>query len=521
MRYSSLFARTKRDAPADITDATLRLAYRAGLIRPVERGQFIYLPLAANVISQMLLMLRADLNELGAQEIRGDMVGSGTMRDDAHGTSRTNLDILASAEIQSYKQLPARLFWHTGGVTRLQVASLEPNLDAAKETLSIFEKIALEFFEYAGVEPQTALDIDNTRVWYADSPPLDLEILKSTAGTYAATRAAATLFKGAIAANSEAFAELPESLQEIETPHCDTIEALARHLNVPTRRTAKAVFYSTGERIIFAVIRGDLQIDENKVKRALKTNTLRWATDQEIARVGAVPGYASPIGTHAAMIIVDDSIVNSPNLVAGANKPGYHLLNTNVPRDYKPDLVSDIALARAGDASPDGSGELELVPGIALARSSAPRELDANFLDMNGKAQKQMGVMMELDFGAVVLAHIGAHHDDKGISWSRTLAPYDAHVVVLNGDRPEVSAVLESLNVALDLAGVEALVDDRNDSAGVKFNDADLIGLPLRITIGPKTVAQGSVELKPRGEANARPVALDALSDELNKWMER
>lgn len=519
MRYSNLFARTKRDAPADMTDPTLRLAYRAGLIRPVQRGRVIYLPLAANVISQMLLMLRADLNQLGAQEIRGNIVseimGNGTRM------AQTNLDVLAAAEIQSYKQLPARLFWHAGGMACLQIASLEPNLEAAKETQTAFEKIGREFFEYAGVEPQTALDVDNASIWYALSPHVDLEILKSNIGGYAATRAAAMPFKSATVADSPASPELPEPLQEIETPHCDTIEALARHLNVSTSRTAKAVFYSSGERIIFAVIRGDLQIDENKIKRALDTDTLRWATDEEIVRAGAVPGYASPIGARGATIIVDDSIANSTNLVAGANKAGYHLLNTNVPRDYKPDVVTDIALAREGDTSPDGSGELELVRGISVGSITAPHELDANFLDVNGKAQKQIAVMMELDLGAVLLAHIGAHHDDKGILWSRTLAPYDAHVVVLNGDKPEVSAALETLNAALDLAGVEPLMDDRNDSAGVKFNDADLIGLPLRITIGPKTVAQGIVELKARSEANARPVPFDAVSDELNKWMER
>lgn len=498
MRYSQLFARTKRDAPAEITEPTLRLAYRAGLIRPIEHGQFIFLPLAANVISQMQLMLRGALNEIGAQEIRSVV--------------RVNLDALASAEIQSYKHLPARIYWHSDGMTRLHLASLEANLDAANETQAGFEKTVSEFFEYAGIEVNRAQGVSGAQVWYATNPQLDLEILAGKG--YAATRAAATPFKNPVAN------EPLEAVQKIETPHCDTIELLARLLNVPTSRTAKAVFYSTGERVIFAVIRGDLFIDEEKVKRALGVPTLRWATDDEIIRVGAVPGYASPIGTRGATIVVDDSIANSPNLVAGANKAGYHLANTNVPRDYKPDMVTDIALARPGDLAPDGTSPLELVRGVELGTLVPPRPLDANFLDANGKAQKQIGVMMELDLGAVLLAHLAAHHDDKGMMWSRALAPYDVHIVALNADKPEVAAALEKVNDAITLAGLEMLVDDRNESAGVKFNDADLIGLPLRITVGPKTIAQNGVEVKARKEANARLVLLDALGDELDQWMQ-
>src|SRR5581483_920577 len=312
-------------------------------------------------------------------------------------------------------------------------------------------------------EPSRAREIDESFVWYVTDPALGLEVLRGKTGSYAATRAAATPYK--IPAPQEA----PLPLQKVETPHCDTIEALARLLQVPTSRTAKAVFYSTGDRLIFAVIRGDLHIDEYKVKRATGAATLRWATDQEIERVGAAPGYASPIGTRGATIVVDDSVVHSPNLVAGANQAGYHFLNTNVPRDYAPDVVADIALARAGDLSPDGVEPLERARGIALGTLTAPRALEASFLDANGKAQKPFGVTLELDLGAVLLAHIGENHDERGIVWSRALAPFDAHVVVLNRDKPEVAAALDQVTQVLDLAGLEPLVDDRNESAGVKF----------------------------------------------------
>lgn len=501
MRYTDLFGKTKRDAPSEMNDATLRLAFRAGLLRPTANGQRLYLPLASNVISQMLLMLRGDLEELHAQELRG-----------APGV---DLDALCAAEIQSYKQLPARVTWQSGGMTRLHLASFETTGDAANETRAMFKKLAADFFQYAGIVAQDALDVDDARVWYANAPALDLEIFSNPARTYAATRAAAAPLK------APAAPEAPLPLQEIETPHCDTIEALASLLSVPTSRTAKAVFYSSEGRVIFAVIRGDLQIDEDKVKRALGVNPLRWATDEEIARVGATPGFASPIGTRGATIVVDDSILNSPNLVAGANKADYHLLNTNVPRDYRPDVVTDIALARVGDPSPDGNGALEMSRAIALGHLRAPRELNASFLDANGKAQKPLVVEMDLDLGAVLLAHVGAHQDEKGIVWTRALAPFDAHIVALNADKPEVAPVLTRVIDAFELQGLDVLVDDRNESAGVKFNDADLLGMPLRITLGPKTVAQNSVELKGRQEAAARMVALDALAQEIEQWMDR
>ena len=212
--------------------------------------------------------------------------------------------------------------------------------------------------------------------------------------------------------------------------------------------------------------------------------------------------------------------MNSPNLVAGANKADYHLLNTNVPRDYKPDVVTDIALARAGDVCADGSGTYEIVRGTVLGKISAPRALNASFLDVNGKAQKPFAVEMELDLGAVLLAHAGEHRDDKGIVWTRALAPFDVHIVALNADKPEVAPVLAQTVDTLEMMGLEVLTDDRNESPGVKFNDADLLGMPLRITLGPKTIAQNSVEWKTRTDASAQLVPLDALKLQVEQWMD-
>jgi prolyl-tRNA synthetase len=495
MRYSDLFGKTRRDAPSEITDPARRLALRAGLMRVLDGGETVYLPLAARVLARMGTELRGGLHELGAQELRV--------------RSAPDPSALAAQEIQSYKQLPARLFWFDAGATRFHVASIEENANAAEETLRHFAAFADRFFEWMQVPNANAEDLESSRIWYTPASVGDLELLRCSNGDYTATSAAARPNK------PPANAEDLLALQEVATPHCDTIDSLAQFLGVPTRRTAKAVFYWAEGKVIFAVVRGDLQIDEEKLRRALGLSKLRFATEDEIQRVGASPGYASPVGVRDATIVVDDSISNSPNLVAGANREGFHLLNTNVPRDFEPAMITDIALARVGDLCPSGDGKLELARGISLARAGKPSELEANFLDAGGRAQRPFGGDIEIDLAQALIAYVGVHCDAKGILWNGALAPFSVHIVVLNADKPEVAAALAIVTDELERAGVDYMLDDRAESAGVKFNDADLIGLPVRLTLGPRTVAQNAIEVKRRDESAGRVVPLDQVISSL------
>jgi prolyl-tRNA synthetase len=491
MRYSELFGKTRRDAPADITDPARRLAFRAGLVRVLDGGDIAYLPLAARVLARMSTEMRAGLRDLGAQEMRV--------------TSSPGLSVLAAQEVQSYKHLPVRLFWLEAGATRIHLVSIEADQKAAEQAARDFEGFAVRYFEWAEVPCARAGGLQDSRVWYSPSPAGDLELLRCSNGDYAATRTAARVNKP-LAQTEDA---LP--LQQVATPHCDTIDALAQFLSVPTPRTAKAVFYYANGQVIFVVVRGDLQIDEEKLKRALGLTKLRFATEDEIQQVGASPGYASPVGVRGATIVVDDSIVNSPNLVAGANREGFHLLNTNVPRDYQPDIITDIALARPGGICPNGDGKLELVRAVLLASAREHKPLQASFLDANGRPQMPFGGGIEIDLGLTLLAYVGAHNDAKGILWSDVLAPFNAHIVALNADKPEVASAVERVTKELEQAGLDYLLDDRVESAGVKFNDADLIGLPVRVTIGPRTVAQNAVEVKQREETAPRFLPIDAV----------
>lgn len=495
MRYSDLFGKTRRDAPADITQSARRLAFRAGLIRVPEKDRVVWLPLATRIFNKMQTALQSGLDRLGAQELRG-MPG-------------VNLDLLAAQEIQSYKQLPSINYWHSGGLTRVHLAYLASSEEQANDVASKFDELVSRLFHSIEVNGARANGVANAKIYYAESEGGDLEILRCSKGNYAATRGAA---RPGIAKTVE---EPLQPMQEIPTPHSDTIESLANFLNVPTSRTAKAVFYSADNRVIFAVIRGDLQIDEDKLKRALGISRMRFASDDEIQSVGASPGYASPVGVRGATIVIDHSIAESPNLVAGANREGFHLLNTNVPRDYQPDFTTDLVQARVGDACPNGDGQLELHRALELAQLTAPRQLEATYLDANGRAQNAYAGELEIDLGNALLAYLDSHHDEKGIVWSRALAPFDAHIVVLNTDKPDVANALQIVIASLAEIRLDYLLDDRPESAGVKFNDADLIGLPLRLTLGPKTVARGAVELKRRGDAQATELPLDQLKSNL------
>lgn len=497
MPYSDLFGKTRRDAPADITQPARRLAFRAGLIRVPEKDRIVWLPLAARVFDKMQTALQSELDKLGAQELRG-MPG-------------VDLDWLAAQELQSYKQLPTINFWHSGGLTRVHLAYLAASEEQAQDVAFKFDELVNRLFHSIEVNCAMANGVADAKVIYAESEGGDLEILRCSKGDYAATRAVAR------PGITKTIAEPPAPLQEIETPHSDTIDSLANFLYVPTSRTAKAVFYSSDNRVIFAVIRGDLQIDESKLKRTLGISRLRFASDDEIQRVGASPGYASPVGVHGATIVIDHSIAESPNLVAGANREGFHLLNTNVPRDYQPDFTTDLAQARVGDTCPNGDGQLELVRSLELAQLTAPRQLETTYLDANGRAQNAYTGELEIDLGNTLLAYLDSHHDDKGIVWSRALAPFDAHIVALNTDKPDVASALQIVIASLADVRLDYLLDDRPESAGVKFNDADLIGLPLRLTLGPKTVARGAVELKRRGDAQATELPLDQLKSNLGQ----
>ncbi len=311
--------------------------------------------------------------------------------------------------------------------------------------------------------------------------------------------------------------EEPRPTEEVATPDAPTIAALAQLLGVGEDRTAKATFFTTGDgRLLTAIVRGDFEVNETKLSNAVKAiGGLRPAHAEEIAAAGMVPGYASPIGARGSTVVVDDLVASSPNLVAGANKHGYHLLNVNVGRDFTPDLVVDITNARAGDPCPNCGAPLVLRQGIEVGNifklgTDFTEKLGATYLAEDGSRRLIVMGSYGIGLGRALACIVEAHHDDKGIIWPATVAPYAAQLVTLSASRdPAVGEAAEGLYQRLTDAGVEVLYDDRDESPGVKLTDAELLGMPRIITISPRSLAAGGAEVTDRasGERSVRPIA--------------
>jgi prolyl-tRNA synthetase len=302
----------------------------------------------------------------------------------------------------------------------------------------------------------------------------------------------------------------------VATPNTDTIASLAEFLDIPLSRTAKAVFFM-GEsgRFVFAVIRGDLDVNETKLRQATGEGTLTPATPEQIRAIGAEPGYGSPVGVAGAYTVVDESVRDTPNLVAGANKPGYHLRNVNLGRDYEADVVADIASAWEGAPCPVCGTPMEAARGIEVGNifqlgTRYTEKMGATYLDKDGKARPVVMGSYGIGIGRNAAAVVEQQHDERGIIWPVSIAPY--HVSLLSlGKEAEVIEATDRLYDALREAGVEVLYDDRADRPGVKFTDAELIGNPIRLSISKRTQEAGEVEPRRRTESESEMVPMDQI----------
>jgi prolyl-tRNA synthetase len=307
--------------------------------------------------------------------------------------------------------------------------------------------------------------------------------------------------------------EEPREIEKIATPDVDTIEALARSLGIPESHMAKAVFMvatiEDSERFVFAVVRGDMETNETKLANAVGAGELRPALPQEIRAIGAEPGYGSPIGVDDALVVVDDAIPASPNLVAGANEEGYHFLNVNHGRDFEADVVSDIALAEEGAPCPDCGSPMRAERGIEVGNTFKlgtrySEALGATFLDRNGEHRPVVMGCYGIGVGRLLACIAEEHHDEDGLIWPISVAPYQVYLIA-----GEVGEMADGLYESLVSAGIEVLYDDRRESLGARFKDADLIGIPLRLTLTPRSLQGGGVEIKGRSEAESYIVSTE------------
>lgn len=580
MRMSHLFSRTLREAPADAETSSHQLLLRAGYIVPLAAGIFSYLPLARRALTKIENIIRQEIEAIGGQEVtmpvvhpaelwketgRWYQIGSemGRFQDKNERdmvlamTHEEVVTDLARKEIRSYRQLPSLIYhiqtkWRDdprprAGLIRVREFTMKDSYSLDADWEGLDKQYRAHYQAYFNIFRRCGLPVIAVKAdvgmmggqlahefMYLTPVGEDTLLLCDSCG-YSANRQIARFQK------PQAAAEEALPAEKVATPDTKTIEALADFLDVPKSKTAKAVFLvasipqgnETVERFVFAVVRGDMEVNETKLANALKAKELRPAKEEEIRAVGAVPGYASPVDLKEALVIVDDAIPSSPNLVAGANEEGYHLRNTNYGRDYQAEIVTDIASAGEGSACPECGRPMRAVRGVEVGnifklgtRYSA--QMGAVYLDHEGTPKPIVMGSYGIGSGRLLACVAEEHHDEQGLSWPVSVAPYPVHLVLLGGKekQPEIAETAERLYTALKNAGMEALYDEREESPGVKFNDADLIGLPIRLTVSERALKSGGVEYKrrdrqeksiiPLGEVPARVQAeIKAMEAEL------
>ncbi len=578
MRMSKLFSTTRREVPSESEVASHQLLLRAGFIRQLGAGIFTSLPLARRSLEKIGRIMREEIDAIGGQEITMPVVNPADIWQETGrwyqiGTEmgrfkdKTGHDMvlamtheevvtdLVRDEIHSYRQLPALIYhiqtkWRddprprAGLIRAREFTMLDSySLDATWEGLdrqydahyqayfNIFHRCGLPV---VAVEADTGMMGGKIAHEYMYLTPIgeDTLLFCDDCG-YAANRQIAVVRKPTMPE------EDPLPLEKVATPGTSTIDDLARFLDIPASRTAKAVFMiatpadaasMAGEpaeqQFVFAVVRGDMEVNETKLANVLRARDLRPATEQEILATGAAPGYASPVGLKGVTVVVDDLIPRSPNLVAGANESGYHLRNVNYGRDYTADIVTDITAAREGDPCASCDGALHSSRGVEVANifklgTRYTEAMGATFLGEDGEQHPVIMGSYGIGLGRLLACIAEEHHDERGLAWPVSVAPFPIHLVSLAGKNEQVQSTAELVAASLDGAGLEPLYDDRTESAGIKFNDADLIGLPLRITVSERSLRQGGVEMKLRRSAETVIVPLERVVEEAGELLKK
>jgi len=560
---SNLFGATLRTAPGRTEAEGHQLLVRAGFVRQLGQGIFSYLPLGWRSLKKIEGILREEMEAVGGQELSMPVVQPAEVwkatgryhsvgpelarftdrRDRPMVLAMTHEEVVADlcrSEISSYRDLP-RLVYQLqvkfrddprprAGLVRVREFTMKDAYSLDADEAGLDRQYRAQYRAYFNVFNRLALPVIAVgsdvgmmggsmahEFMYPTPIGEDTLVLCDGCG-YAANRQIAGVRKPE--------PDRPEALpiSKVATPGTTTIDDLVAFLDIPASRTAKALFMATereqtdGSLVvdsIVAIVRGDMELNETKLANAVKAGDLRPMTEEEITGIGAVAGYGSPIGVSGATVVVDELIAASTNLVAGANEAGQHYLNTNHGRDYTADVVADITAAREGDACGVCGSPVRTTRGVEVGnifklgtRYSAA--IGATYLDAEGQQRPVVMGSYGIGVGRALACAAEEHRDGYGLRLPITIAPYQVHLCRLGGaGADEARALADRLYDELRVRGVEVLYDDRGERAGVQFADADLIGLPLRITVGGKAFANGRVEVKRRDSDTAEAVALD------------
>ena len=570
MLATKLYAPTLREVPSDADVVSQQLMLRAGFMRKTANGLYSFLPLGWRSIKKIEAIVREEMDRASAQEImmpilqpaeiwkesgRWKAYGAEMMRiNDRHDnefclgpTHEEMITTLVKNEINSYRQLPVNLYQIQSkfrderrpryGLMRsrefimkdaysfdVDEAGLEESYKSMYDAYTrIFNRCGLTF---RPVEADSgAIGGSGTHEFMAIAEAGEADIVYCTKCDYAANIEIGK--PGIIKQDEEALQEL----SVVDTPNASTIEAVAEMLNLPLHKTIKAVVFSIDGKVVLAIVRGDHEVNEVAVQHAvLGSVEPEMATSEELEKVGLTAGFISPVGlqqTDEFAIVVDESVMETYNVCGGANKKDAHYVNINPKRDFNVEdiIVAPIRLITKDDVCPKCGGALEHAKGIEVGQvfklgSKYSEALQATFLDQNGRPNPMIMGCYGIGVSRTLAAAIEQYHDENGIIWPRSIAPFEAVIVPINAKDEALMSTSHTIYTALKDAGIDVLLDDRKDRAGVKFKDADLIGYPLRITVSKNTLENNEVEIQIRKSGEALPCAIDSVVTKVTELLQ-
>ena len=542
MKMSNMLISTLREVPAEAEIDSHKLILRAGMMRKMAAGIYNYMPLGLKVLKKVEDIVREEMDAAGAQEFLASAMIPAELwqesgRWDAYGAEmfrlkdRGNRDFclgptheevftdIARNEIKSYKQLPLNLYQIQTkyrderrprfGVMRSREFIMKDaySFDRNQEGLDIaFDKMHdayVKIFSRCGLDAKP-VQADSGAIGGANSAEF---MVKSEVGEDDVVFCDCCNY----AANIEKAVSTPEKeekqdfleLREVETPNAKTIEEVAAFFGKDAKKFAKTILFNADGKIVAVIVRGDREINEVKVTNAIgEVNSLELASNEEVQNAtNAVVGFAGPIGIKVDILLVDEEVANMYNFIVGANKTGYHLENVNYGRDFE-GTVGDFRNVTAGEKCPDCGGTVTIARGTEVGHifklgTKYSKAMNANFIDEDGKEKPFVMGCYGIGVTRTMASIIEQHHDENGIIWPLAVAPYHVSVIPVNVKDEEQVRVANELYDELISMGVEALLDDRNERAGVKFKDSELMGIPMRVTVGKK-IGDGEVEFKLR-----------------------
>ena len=566
MRMSKLLAPTLREDPTEAEIASHKLMLRAGLIRKLTSGVYTYLPLGWRIIHKIENIVRQEMDRAGALEVklpailpselwketgRWDVYGKELFRiKDRHDrefclgpTHEEVITDLVRTNVKSYKELPINLYQIQTkyrdeirprfGVMRARefimkdAYSFDRNEEGLEKSYKIMYEVYNRIFDRCGLKYKIVhadpgpIGGGFSQEYMVLSPTGEDEIMHCEKCDYAASKEMAEI--QGLGTRGQGSGKAIPKIEKVKTPNIKTIEELEKFLKVPCNRMIKTLLYKAGDKVIAVLIRGDHELNESRLKKILGREDIEMADAAMVEKISGAPvGFAGPVGLKDLKIYADRSITEIDDGITGANEKDAHIVHVQYGRDYKADEVDNLRLAKEGDTCPKCGGKLAITRGIEVGHifklgTKYSEKMKATYLDEDGKEKHYIMGCYGIGVSRIAGAVIEQNHDEFGIKWPLSIAPYKVAVVPVNIKEKEQSRVAEKIYDDLANAGIEVILDDRDASIGVKLKDMDLIGFPIKVIIGPKSLAEKKIEIKMRADGKTQSVDIDQAVDKIKE----